>query len=70
MRPRKERAEVEGRVVYDKDNETIANIADSQYVGARILAAAPKILPQMMQTLSPHMKKAQQSAKPGVSREA
>ena len=35
-----------------------------------IIAAAPKILPQMMQTLSPHMKKALASAKPGVSREA
>ena len=43
---------------------------DGFLYGGSIIAAAPKILPQMMQTLSPHMKKALASAKPGVSREA
>ena len=43
---------------------------DGFLYGGSIIAAAPKILPQMMQTLSPHMKKALTSAKPGVSREA
>jgi len=43
---------------------------DGFLYGGHIIAAAPKILPQMMQALSPHMKKAPPKAQPGASREA